>query len=82
MPKSNTMNPNFLAWKTGKLFFQKYSLTKSLSILEKQFDVKFKLSDGIKDNYRFKAKFDNQPLEEILLVIEAVVKCLLLSSIC
>ncbi|MDN5211335.1 FecR domain-containing protein [Fulvivirgaceae bacterium BMA12] len=68
--KSDNQNLNFLAWKTGELTFKNSSLQSTLFTLADHFDVRFELPTEISDGYRFNASFDNQPLEEILLVME------------
>ncbi len=68
--KTDNQNLNFLAWKTGQLIFKNNSLQSTLFTLEDYFNINFELPAEISDGYRFNASFDNQPLEEILLVME------------
>ena len=68
--KTENRNLNVLAWKTGELIFENSSLQSTLFTLEDHFNIKFELPTDITDDYRFNASFDNQPLEEILQVME------------
>lgn len=68
--KTENRNLNVLAWKTGKLIFENNSLQSTLFTLEDHFNIKFEIPTDITDDYRFNASFDNQPLEEILQVME------------
>ena len=68
--KTENRNLNFLAWKTGKLVFDNSSLQSTLFTLEDHFNTRFVIPEDITDDYRFNASFDNQPLEEILMVME------------
>ena len=68
--KTENRNLNVLAWKTGELVFENSSLQSTLFTLEDHFSIKFEIPTDITDDYRFNASFDNQPLEEILQVME------------
>lgn len=68
--KTENVDLNFLAWKTGILTFEGSSLLATVQTLEKHFDRKFNISNEIEDNFIFNSSFDNQSLEEILLVME------------
>ncbi|KAA8485054.1 FecR family protein [Arcticibacter tournemirensis] len=55
-----------IAWRDGKIVFHNTALSDALKMLEKRFNVKFRiLNPGLKENY-FTGTFVNQQLENIL----------------
>ncbi len=68
---SETLNddPNFLAWKTGKLVFDDAPIAQVVADLERFYKVAFELNTPTTENLT--ALFDNQSLEEVLAIISA-----------
>lgn len=69
MIKSDSIDPNLLAWKTGKLVFKNAPVKKVLRELEKIYDVKFEVEAQKILKCPFTGKFDNLPLKEALDVL-------------
>jgi ferric-dicitrate binding protein FerR (iron transport regulator) len=67
--KSHSIDPNLLAWKTGKLAFENSLVKEVLNELEKMFDVKFEVEDPQILKRRFTGEFENLRLEQILELI-------------
>ena len=60
---------NFLAWKTGKLVFDDSPIEQVIADLERFYQVKFQLENPSVKNLT--SSFDNQSLEEVLLIVSA-----------
>ncbi len=63
--KQNT-DPNFLAWKTGKLVFENMALGDVVNTISAVYNKKVELSNAELSTCRINTAFDSQPLEEIL----------------
>lgn len=59
-------DPNFNAWYTGKLEFNKTELKEILPLLEKQYHTSFNVTDPQILGCRFTGKFDNSALEDVI----------------
>jgi transmembrane sensor len=59
-------DPNYLAWKTGKIVFQDVTLGEALRTLERFYRVAFIVADPQLLNCHFTGTFVNAPLEEVL----------------
>lgn len=64
-----TLNPNYLAWKTGHFLFEGASLQEVLTALERYYPVSFVAENQKVLKCRIHAEFRQQPLEEVLQVI-------------
>lgn len=60
---------NFLSWKTGKLSFEDASLDVVIKDLQRHYEVK--IVNENKAALRLTASFDNQTLEEVLMIISS-----------
>ncbi|MDN5216157.1 FecR domain-containing protein [Fulvivirgaceae bacterium BMA12] len=63
--KQNT-DPNFLAWKTGKLVFENMALGDVVNTISTVYDKQIELGNTDLSTCRINTAFDSQPLEEIL----------------
>ncbi|MCB8998520.1 MAG: FecR domain-containing protein [Bacteroidales bacterium] len=64
-------NPNYLAWRTGKMDFKESTLTEVLSVFSSAYHKKFIITSENIKNCRLTANFENQGLESALKVLEA-----------
>lgn len=64
--KSYNDDPNFNAWYTGKLEFNKSELREILPLLEKLYHTSFNVIDPKILGCRFTGKFDNSSLEDLI----------------
>lgn len=62
-------DPNFLAWRTGAFIFEDTNLKEVFKALEKYYPVKISSSSSAILNCRLFARFQQQPLEEVLKVL-------------
>ena len=69
--KEKNTNPNFLAWKTKKLDFERTRLDDIVKILNHTYRVRIVIKNPEIKNCTLTNKFDNQSLESILKVLEA-----------
>ena len=67
--KSRNDNPNFLAWKTRNIIFDKTTLKDVASLLSKVYNVKVKTEELQIDTLRLTSKFENNTLDFVLEVI-------------
>lgn len=69
LEKTVNTNPNFIAWKTHNLVFNKVPLTDVIQCLEKAYHVDIDFTDP-EMNYRvYNGEFSDEPIETILNVI-------------
>lgn len=59
----------YLAWKDGYLIIENESLDEVISRLERWYNVEITVLDEELKNYRFKATFKDEPIEEVLRLI-------------
>lgn len=69
--KKRNTNPNFLAWKTKKLVFEKTSLSDIVRTLSKTYNVQIIIKNPALKNCTLTNTFDNQALESVFKVLEA-----------
>ena len=67
--KTAITNPNFDAWRTGKLQFDNTGLGNILAILEGHYDISFKVKDDRLLTCRFTGIFEDDSLEKVLEVL-------------
>ncbi|MCG8309057.1 MAG: FecR domain-containing protein [Cytophagales bacterium] len=67
--KIDRINPNELAWKTGKLTFEHVQVREVLKELEKMYDVKFDVEHTELLSCPFTGKFDQLDLKETLEIL-------------
>ena len=73
--KSKTLNltkvnaNRYLAWRNGYLIIDNESLGQVVGKLERWYNCKIIIKDEVLNNYRFKATFRDEPLEEVLRLI-------------
>ena len=60
----------FIAWKDGKLIFRNDSLLKVLNTISMMFNVDFELQGKELQDYRYRATFCDESLEEILKLLK------------
>ncbi|MFW5886181.1 MAG: FecR family protein [Bacteroidota bacterium] len=72
--KLDTINNNYLAWKTDTLSFDNTSLRDILSVLNKYFDVEISIEDKNFENKSFTGEFYHPDLEDLLKVITVSMK--------
>ncbi len=63
-------NPNYISWKTKVYIFEKTDMSDVIKILEKDFNVKFELTDNNFKNCKLYARFENKSLSDILEIIK------------
>lgn len=68
--KQENNDANYIAWKTGKLIFDKMPLPVAIKKIEEQYDVRLKTSGKQADTLTLNATFDNLTLEDVLKTIE------------
>jgi ferric-dicitrate binding protein FerR (iron transport regulator) len=68
---SDNINPNFLAWQTGKIDFRGSSLVQVLDVLSSVYHKTFIITSEDLINCRLTVSFDNQELGAVLKVLEA-----------
>jgi transmembrane sensor len=64
--KEQNTDPNFLAWKTGILYFKETPLTDAFRLLQKQYSRVFVFEPKRKGEPTLTTTFDNQTLEAVL----------------
>ena len=67
-------DPNFMAWQTGILVFDHTSLTEAAESLSEYYGKSFLLQGDNFGSCRLTSTFDNQPLSEVLEIIEIVLE--------
>ncbi|MDN5200383.1 FecR domain-containing protein [Fulvivirgaceae bacterium BMA10] len=63
---------NFLSWKTGVLIFKRASMGQIVKDLERHYKLEITCAAEIRQKFTFNGTFDNQPIENVLEVLEAV----------
>ncbi|HLO58411.1 MAG TPA: FecR domain-containing protein [Bacteroidales bacterium] len=56
----------YIAWKDGKLVFRNDPLSEVVHKISMQYNVEIEILDKKTSNYRYRATFENQPLNELL----------------
>lgn len=69
MQKSANSDPNFNAWMTGTITFNNTNLKEVIATLEKVYQTKIILSNGLSDDCTLTATFHRQSFEEVMQVI-------------
>lgn len=64
--KKQNADPNFLAWKTGKLVFENTALDDVIKTVSTFYNKKVELGNPDLSGCRINTAFDSQPLEEVL----------------
>ncbi len=68
--KVSEVNPDqFMAWKDGYLIIDNEPLGQVVERIERWYNAEIVLADNALKNYRFKATFKDEPLEEVLRLI-------------
>lgn len=67
-------DPNYLAWKTGRIIFSDIPLSRGLKVLQDVYHTEFKLTDPGTGDCRLTATFDNEPLDSVLEVLSAILE--------
>ena len=67
--RKEKQDPNFLAWKTGEFVFEDASLDEVFTSLEKYYSIKLSAGSPELLNCRLFARFQQQPLEDVLKVV-------------
>lgn len=70
--KSQNDDRNFMSWKTGELIFENDPLSTVLQHLDRHFEVTFQ--SEVEGSPTLTARFKNQPLEEILVIISGTLE--------
>lgn len=69
MEKSDQSDPNYLAWKTGRITFVNQPLSEVAAVLSKVFNRNVVLDNSAMTSCRLTADFDNMPVDSILQVV-------------
>lgn len=69
MQKSANSDPNYNAWMTGNITFNNTNLKEVIATLEKVYQTKIILSNGVSDDCTLTATFNQQSFEEVMQVI-------------
>ncbi|MBN2890327.1 MAG: DUF4974 domain-containing protein [Bacteroidales bacterium] len=72
--KTNNLNQNFIAWKTGKIVFENADLEEIVKVLERTYNVEIEISNPDYNKIPLTVSFDNQSIESILKVVEATIE--------
>lgn len=80
MIRQKIRNPNYLAWQTGVLVFNKTPLKSVCKALTDYYQVDISLNSDSMENCLITSKFDNQPLEEVLGVIKKLLSVELIQT--
>ena len=67
--KSQFSDENFMAWKTGILNFNNTTLNEAIQVLSEYYSKPFEV-EPILQHRQITVSFDNQPLEEVLKILE------------
>ena len=62
----DTVDRNFLSWKTGKLFFDNEYIGKVLRQLQSHYNIDMELDKSVPDDLSFTSTLDNQDLDSVL----------------
>lgn len=68
--KSKNTDPNYMAWKTGKIIFEKASIYQIAHTISNYYGINIAISKEIKDTINYNATFENTNLKDILKTIE------------
>lgn len=69
--KQRNNDINYLAWKTGKIIFEKMSLVEVIGVLMKVYDVEIVLPPTLSPDCEVTVTFEGQSLEAVLAVLES-----------
>jgi ferric-dicitrate binding protein FerR (iron transport regulator) len=69
LEKSVNTNPNFMAWKTHDLIFNKVPLNEVVQCLEKAYHIDIYLTEAELNDLLYEGHFDQKPIEFVLDVI-------------
>ena len=67
----SNVNKNIGAWKSKKLHFRSTSMKEVIHQIEKLYEVNFEIKNPSILNCELSATFDNEDLEDILMIIES-----------
>lgn len=67
-------DPNYLAWKTGKITFDETPLETCVRTLSKVYHIRINLQDNDIRQCRVTATFDNEPLDTVLEVLSTILQ--------
>ncbi|MCD6354201.1 MAG: FecR domain-containing protein [Prolixibacteraceae bacterium] len=74
LKKSTNTDPNFLAWKTHNLVFEKIPLSQVVECLENIYHIKIRLKEPELNHLLLTAQFENKPVDFILNVLRLTFK--------
>ena len=69
LSKSTNANPNFLAWKTHDLIFNKIPLNEVIRCLEKVYHIEIQVKEAELNDLLLTAHFDKKPIDFVLDVV-------------
>ena len=64
--RPDTVDKNFLSWKTGKLFFDNTNIAEVIHELQAHYQVEIELQMNVPEDLSFTSTLDNQDLESVL----------------
>ncbi len=70
LEKTTNTNPNFQAWKTGRLVFENTPMSKVFQDIANAYNTRFELSNEAFGNCTLTARYDQEGLENILRTLE------------
>jgi transmembrane sensor len=68
----DTVDKNFLSWKTGRLFFDHEYIEEVFRQLQAYYEIEIVLTESVPENLSFTSTLDNQDLESVLDEISTV----------
>jgi ferric-dicitrate binding protein FerR (iron transport regulator) len=64
--RDDTVDRNFISWRTGKLFFHLDGIEDVLKQIQEHFDIEIVLHNSVPRDILFTSTMDNQDLESVL----------------
>ena len=68
--KHNVVTQYYTSWKDGKLIFRNESMSEILKKLERWYNVDFIVESEVIEDYRYRATFKDETLDEVLKLLE------------
>ncbi|EAY24220.1 FecR family protein [Microscilla marina] len=74
LSKALNRDLNYLAWKTGALVFKKATMEQIVADLQRHYQVNISCAPALRQQFGFNGTFKDQPLKEVLQVLEATLE--------
>jgi transmembrane sensor len=72
--RADTVDMNFISWKTGQLFFVHENIEKVFSQIEAHYEIEIVTDESVPSDLTFTSTMDNQDLESVLDEISMVLR--------